>query len=87
MTDIRPRSAVPSHIHPVPRWALWNFVTENWDELRQANTPGEWFGGHAYGDRDRRGADALALAMIVAGIALFWFAIGVAVGLRIGGAW
>jgi hypothetical protein len=31
------------------RWALWNYETEEWDEVPAENAPGEWNGGHRYG--------------------------------------
>jgi len=33
-----------------PRWALWDFEGQKWDEVPAENTPGEWYGDHDYGD-------------------------------------
>ena len=46
MTD----SQVPTTEARRPRWALWNFDTAEWDEVPPANAPGEWNGGHNYGE-------------------------------------
>jgi hypothetical protein len=36
----------------VPRWALWDFEGQCWDEVPEENAPGEWLGGHNYGEGD-----------------------------------
>ena len=41
-----------------PRWALWNYETRVWDEIRAENIPGEWVGGHHYGVYDNPEFDA-----------------------------
>lgn len=33
-----------------PRWALWNYQDETWDEVPAENEPGLWLGGHNYAD-------------------------------------
>jgi hypothetical protein len=37
-----------------PRWALWDYDGQKWDEVPAANAPGKWLGGHNYVGPDVR---------------------------------
>lgn len=44
-----------------PRWAIWNYETGQWNQLRPEVAPGDWLSGHDYGPLARRANDAEAM--------------------------